>query len=159
MILHADGHPTRRHYSVGFVGSILFHVALVALVLSQAGAPRQADSFDAPGGSGRYTPRHSAALLRSNQLGVGDPTGTMGMLRLPMDNAPWPVKQAERLGLRLAIGWVIDHLWQSTLVAAALALLTLAFKRAHAQTRYGIWLAASDLEQKNEQGQSPAQMP
>ena len=38
---------------------------------------------------------------------------------------------------------LIDHLWQSTLVAAALALLTLAFRRAHAHTRYGIWLAAS----------------
>jgi uncharacterized protein (TIGR03435 family) len=38
---------------------------------------------------------------------------------------------------------VIDHLWQSTLIAAALAMLTLAFRRAHAQTRYGIWFAAS----------------
>ena len=38
---------------------------------------------------------------------------------------------------------VIDHLWQSTLVASALALLTLAFRRAHAQARYAIWLAAS----------------
>jgi len=38
---------------------------------------------------------------------------------------------------------LIDHLWQSTLVAAALALLTLAFRRAHAQTRYAIWFAAS----------------
>jgi uncharacterized protein (TIGR03435 family) len=37
----------------------------------------------------------------------------------------------------------IDHLWQSTLVAAALALLTLVFRRAHAQARYAIWLAAS----------------
>jgi uncharacterized protein (TIGR03435 family) len=40
-------------------------------------------------------------------------------------------------------GFVLDHLWQSTLVAAALALLTLVFRRAQAQTRYGIWLAAS----------------
>ena len=38
---------------------------------------------------------------------------------------------------------VIDHLWQSTLIAAALAMLTLAFRRAQAQTRYGIWFAAS----------------
>ena len=29
---------------------------------------------------------------------------------------------------------VIDHLWQSTLVASVLALLTLAFRRAHAQS-------------------------
>ena len=38
---------------------------------------------------------------------------------------------------------VLDHLWQSTLVAAALGMLTLAFRRTLAQTRYAIWLAAS----------------
>ena len=38
---------------------------------------------------------------------------------------------------------VIDHLWQSTLFAAGLALLTLAFRRTHAQARYWIWFAAS----------------
>jgi hypothetical protein len=43
----------------------------------------------------------------------------------------------------MTIDLVIDHLWQSTLVASALALLTLAFRRAHAQARYAIWLAAS----------------
>jgi uncharacterized protein (TIGR03435 family) len=43
----------------------------------------------------------------------------------------------------MTMNLVVDHLWQSTLVAAGLALLTLAFRRAHAQTRYGIWLAAS----------------
>jgi len=43
----------------------------------------------------------------------------------------------------MTIHLVTDHLWQSTLVAAALALLTLALKRAHAQARYAIWLAAS----------------
>ena len=43
----------------------------------------------------------------------------------------------------MTMSLVVDHLWQSTLVAAALALLTLAFRRAHAQTRYGIWFAAS----------------
>ena len=43
----------------------------------------------------------------------------------------------------MTVDLVIDHLWQSTLVASALALLTLAFRRAHAQARYAIWLAAS----------------
>jgi uncharacterized protein (TIGR03435 family) len=38
---------------------------------------------------------------------------------------------------------VIDHLWQSTIVAAAIALLSLAFRRTRAQTRYWIWFAAS----------------
>ena len=43
----------------------------------------------------------------------------------------------------MTFDFAIDHLWQSTLVAAALALLTLAFRSAHAQARYAIWLAAS----------------
>jgi uncharacterized protein (TIGR03435 family) len=38
---------------------------------------------------------------------------------------------------------VINHLWQSTLVTAAIAALTLAFRRTRAQTRYWIWFAAS----------------
>ncbi len=36
-----------------------------------------------------------------------------------------------------------NHLWQSTLFAAAAGLLTLAFKKNRAQVRYWLWLAAS----------------
>ena len=43
----------------------------------------------------------------------------------------------------MTVDYVIDHLWQSTIVAAAIALLTLAFRRSQAQTRYWIWFAAS----------------
>jgi bla regulator protein BlaR1 len=38
---------------------------------------------------------------------------------------------------------VLAHLWQSTLVAAAIALVALVCRRADAQTRYWIWFAAS----------------
>jgi uncharacterized protein (TIGR03435 family) len=38
---------------------------------------------------------------------------------------------------------LVSHLWQSTLVAACAALLTLALRRNRAQTRYGLWLVAS----------------
>jgi beta-lactamase regulating signal transducer with metallopeptidase domain len=38
---------------------------------------------------------------------------------------------------------VLDHLWQSTLVALALGLLALGFRRASASVRYGLWFAAS----------------
>jgi bla regulator protein blaR1 len=38
---------------------------------------------------------------------------------------------------------VADHLWQSTLVAAAAGLLALALRRNRAQIRYLVWLAAS----------------
>jgi hypothetical protein len=39
--------------------------------------------------------------------------------------------------------YVIDHLWQSTLVTAAIAALTLTMRRIPAQTRYWMWFAAS----------------
>src|SRR5271169_4624536 len=38
---------------------------------------------------------------------------------------------------------VANHLWQSTLCAAAVGLLTLAFRQNRAAVRYGLWLAAS----------------
>jgi bla regulator protein blaR1 len=37
----------------------------------------------------------------------------------------------------------LNHLWQSTLFAAAAALLTLLFRKNHARVRYALWLAAS----------------
>jgi bla regulator protein BlaR1 len=40
----------------------------------------------------------------------------------------------------LALG---NHIWQSTLFACAIALLTLIFRRNRARIRYGLWLAAS----------------
>jgi uncharacterized protein (TIGR03435 family) len=36
-----------------------------------------------------------------------------------------------------------NHLWQSTLIAAAAGLLTLALRKHHARARYSLWLAAS----------------
>lgn len=44
------------------------------------------------------------------------------------------------LTIAAAIG---NHLWQSTLFAAAAGLLTLLFRKNHARVRYWIWLAAS----------------
>ena len=38
---------------------------------------------------------------------------------------------------------IANHLWQSTLFAAVIALLTLAFRRAQARVRFALWLAAS----------------
>jgi hypothetical protein len=38
---------------------------------------------------------------------------------------------------------VANHLWQSTLFAAAAWLLTLALRKNHAGVRYRLWLAAS----------------
>jgi beta-lactamase regulating signal transducer with metallopeptidase domain len=38
---------------------------------------------------------------------------------------------------------VLDHLWQSTILALGLGLLALALRRASAAVRYGLWLSAS----------------
>jgi beta-lactamase regulating signal transducer with metallopeptidase domain len=38
---------------------------------------------------------------------------------------------------------ILDHLWQSTLVALAAGLLAAAFRKAAASVRFGLWLAAS----------------
>ena len=38
---------------------------------------------------------------------------------------------------------IINHLWQSTLFLAGVALLTMCFGRSRAQVRYWLWLAAS----------------
>lgn len=38
---------------------------------------------------------------------------------------------------------IFNHLWQSTLFAAAVTLLSLAFRRNRARLRYGLWFAAS----------------
>ena len=41
------------------------------------------------------------------------------------------------------ISAVTNHLWQSTLFACVIGLLTLLFKSNRAAVRYGLWLAAS----------------
>ena len=41
------------------------------------------------------------------------------------------------------IGGLTNHLWQSTLFAVAAGLLTIAFRKNHAQVRYWLWLCAS----------------
>jgi beta-lactamase regulating signal transducer with metallopeptidase domain len=41
------------------------------------------------------------------------------------------------------ISAVLDHLWQSTLLAVAIAALAVAFRNARASVRYGLWLTAS----------------
>ena len=43
----------------------------------------------------------------------------------------------------MTLAFIANHLWQSTIVAGAAWLLTLAFRRHRAQIRYGLWLAAS----------------
>src|SRR5262249_41828795 len=43
----------------------------------------------------------------------------------------------------MMLSLVYDHLWQSTVFAAAAGLFTLAFRQNRARVRHGLWLAAS----------------
>ena len=51
-------------------------------------------------------------------------------------------KSLSAMGNSLAPG-LANHLWQSTLVVVAAALLTLVLRRHQARSRYWLWLAAS----------------
>jgi beta-lactamase regulating signal transducer with metallopeptidase domain len=51
--------------------------------------------------------------------------------------------EIEALPMRFSLENWLDHLWQSTLIATVLGLLTLAFRRNRARVRYGLWFAAS----------------
>ena len=143
MIIRADESPPRRPYSLGVVGSVVVHTVIVAAawyVLSTV-APR---SPVEPGyGSGRSASRDSSAIVRGGRVG-GDPTATMGASSAAARTLqPWAVRQARRLELRLGIAHAIDHLWQSTLFAIGVGLLTVAFRRNRARVRFALWFAAS----------------
>ena len=90
------------------------------------------------------TPRHSLGACCGPVSTGGDPTGTAG--RDASAGGGGIVAGHDRPNgsrLRLAIGWVIDHLWQSTLFAIVVGLLTLAFRRNRARVRYALWFSAS----------------
>ena len=63
MIIHSDGSPGGRRYSVGFVGSLFVHVVLAATLLWLADTLPPTERADVGVDSGRSTPRHSSALL------------------------------------------------------------------------------------------------
>ncbi|MGQ0737407.1 MAG: M56 family metallopeptidase [Acidobacteriota bacterium] len=143
MIFRADGPPPRRPYSLGVVGSVLIHALLVAAVSYVASVVAPQPPVEPGYGSGGSSSRDVSAIVRRSRVG-GDPTGTMGASpSATTRSAPWPVRQATRLELRLAIAHAIDHIWQSTLFAIAVGLLTLAFRRNRARVRFALWFAAS----------------
>jgi beta-lactamase regulating signal transducer with metallopeptidase domain len=143
MILRAEGPPPRRPYSLGVVGSVVIHALLVAAGLYVASTVTPRAPVEPGYSSGRPSSRDASAIVRSARVG-GDPTGTMGASPSAAKRSePWPVQQAKRLELRLGIAHVIDHIWQSTLFAMAVGLLTLLFRRNRARVRFALWFAAS----------------
>jgi beta-lactamase regulating signal transducer with metallopeptidase domain len=143
MILRADGPPPRRPYSFGVAGSVLIHALLVAAVSYVASVMAPQPPVEPGYGSGASSSRDVSAIVRRGRVG-GEPTGTMGGTpAVRTQSAPWPVRQATRLELRLAISHAIDHIWQSTLFAIAVGLLTLGFRRNRARVRFALWFAAS----------------
>lgn len=137
MMMRSDGRPVPSRYPFGLVVSLVIHVLVIAALLSWAGAGRPSDSVDAGRRTDRDTQRLSPALPG---LGHGDGENEQPPLA---KMAAWPARQAERIGLRLGVGRVIDHVWQSTLFGIGAGLLTLAFRRNRAHLRYAVWFSAS----------------
>ena len=137
-MMRPDGQPTPRRYSLALVVSLAVHVVVLAAFLSWAGA-RPTGSIDAGRSKNRDTTRHSPAPvpgLGGGHVENGEPPPAQVV-------ATWPVREADRLGLRLGAGHVIDHVWQSTLFATGAGLLTLAFRRNRARVRYALWFSVS----------------
>ena len=143
MIIRAEGPPPRRPYSLAVVGSVVIHALLVAVALYVATTMRPQPPVEPGYGSGGSVSREASAIVRSGRVG-GEPTGTMGASQSAAKRTePWPVKQVKRLELRMRIADAIDHIWQSTLFAIAIGLLTLLFRRNRARVRFALWFAAS----------------
>jgi beta-lactamase regulating signal transducer with metallopeptidase domain len=143
MILRSEGPPPRRRFSLGVVGSIVIHALLVAAVLFTASTMASRQPVDSGYSAGGSSARDASPVVGRSRVG-GNPTATMGVNpSATRVSEPWPVRQAKRLELRLAIAHAIDHIWQSTLFAVAVGLLTLAFRRNRARVRFALWFAAS----------------
>jgi bla regulator protein blaR1 len=130
VLMRPDAQRGRSRSSVRLLGSLAFHVVVVAALLYWATSARVANPVDAQRTANRATPHLSPPPARPGQSP-------------PEDLLAWPVKQAERIGLRLAAGHVIDHVWQSTLFAIGIALLIRACRRNRAGVRYALWFSAS----------------
>jgi beta-lactamase regulating signal transducer with metallopeptidase domain len=143
MILRTDGTPPRRPYSLGVAGSVVVHAAIVAAAWYVASTVVPRPPVEPGFSSSHSSSRDTSAVVRGGRVG-GDPTATVGASPSPATGSqPWVVRQARRLELRLGIAHAIDHLWQSTLFAIAVALLTIAFRRNRARVRFALWFAAS----------------
>lgn len=143
MIMGADRTPPRRRYSLGVAGSVVIHALIVAAAWYVASTIVPRAPADLASGSSQSSSRDTSAIVRGGRVG-GNPTATIGASPSPASVLqPWAVRQARRLELRLGIAHAIDHLWQSTLFAIAVGLLTMAFRRNRARVRFALWLAVS----------------
>jgi hypothetical protein len=137
--------PARRPL-VGTVWSIFFHVLALMAVLTLAPRLRPLVSLDtADRGvvSSRTTPSdqpiaapEDADATRWTLLGR--------WLRRAWDAFAATIADLTHLPrMRLAMEKLLDHVWQSTLVAMGVGWLALACRRNRARVRYALWLGAS----------------
>ena len=119
----------------GFLGSLAIHLAAAAIAFSLSGPvvrhvrARALPSMGVghPPGQSLASTRPGATILNSARrmvIVLIDPSDERS--RVPADGGGW-----------------LDHLWQSTVFAVAVGLLTFAFRRNGAHVRYWLWLAAS----------------
>lgn len=131
---------------VGTVLSIVFHILLLIAVLTLAPRLRSLVSLDtadrdvASDGTMQPAPPiaapEDASATRLTLLGR--------WLRRVWEALAATIADLTHLPrVRLAMEKLLDHMWQSTLVAMGVGLLALACRRNRARVRYALWLGAS----------------
>jgi bla regulator protein blaR1 len=129
----------RRVKVLGFLASLAIHVSAAAIALPIALS------------LGRPVPRLSAGDVRDPDGGRAhapsrDLISRQAQVESLSRRDAWSVAQPiDNLGTsaRLDAGSWLNHLWQSTLFALAVGLLTIALRRNHARIRYGLWFSCS----------------
>jgi beta-lactamase regulating signal transducer with metallopeptidase domain len=135
---HSDTLPNR--YSAALVISLTFHALLLpALIFWVRSQPNSSSSVHPSTPTHDARPHHSPAPARP---GLGGGSGQAEQ-PLPRSEAEQSLDGADGLQLRIGMGAILEHLWQSTLFAIGAGLLTLAFRKNRARIRYGIWFCVS----------------
>jgi uncharacterized protein (TIGR03435 family) len=119
--------------------SLVIHVSAAAIVLPLAlsiGSPvPRLSAGDVRDPDGRRPDAPSKELI-SGQALVESPSRPDGW------GAVQPIENLAT-GAQPTTGAWLNHLWQSTLFALAVGLLTIAFRRNHARVRYCLWFSSS----------------
>jgi beta-lactamase regulating signal transducer with metallopeptidase domain len=148
MSLLRDSGVTRpaRGPLVGTVLSILFHVLVLIVVLTVAPRLRLLVSLDTGdrGVLSHRTIQSDQPIAAPEDAGATRLTLLARWLRHAWEALAATIADLTHLPrVRLAMEKLLDHVWQSTLVAMGVGLLALACRRNQARVRYALWLGAS----------------
>jgi len=149
-LLRDPGGPRpARSPLVGTVLSIVFHIVLLVAVLTLAPRLRSLVSLDTENRdvASNNTMQPAPPIAAPEDANASRLTFLGRWLRRVWDALAATIADLTHLPrVRLAMEKLLDHVWQSTLVAVGVALLALACRRNRARVRYALWLGASLAE-------------